>query len=47
MKILRILAATAILASAVIGIMTPAQAKCYLHCNPDGYGGTTCHWNCY
>jgi hypothetical protein len=25
----------------------PEPLGCYQHCNPDGYGGTVCHWNCY
>jgi hypothetical protein len=23
------------------------QIGCFYHCNPDGYSGTVCHWNCY
>jgi hypothetical protein len=33
--------------SMLMTFVTPASANCYLHCNPDGYGGTVCHWNCY
>lgn len=40
---------TAILIIAALSLLAvyPAKASCFYHCNPNGYGGTVCHWNCY